>query len=230
MKKIPLLAITTSSHACSATLVAEDKFYTRHEIASNQHTQLIFPMIESLLHEGQLQRENLGAIAVDIGPGSFTGLRIGLGVAQGLAFGLNIPLYTVSSLQALALQAIESGLNCEDFPIYCAIDARMQEIYLGVYQRIGTDFITLQEPQLVAQAALQAISTKTNFIGVGKPWQDFTSNHSCDVVYPHSRHIAQLALKKIINDEAGQNALQVQPVYVRDKVAEKSSKANKIAS
>src|SRR5262245_12294997 len=131
--KPKLLAIETSTEACSAALYSTKGCLWRFEIAPKAHASLLLPMIESLLAQAQLSLDQLDAIAVTRGPGSFTGVRIGIGVAQGLSYGLNLPVYEVSTLDALALEAM-SHVGIESATIVVALDARMNEVYAALYQ------------------------------------------------------------------------------------------------
>ena len=200
--------------------MANDRVYIRHEIVANQHTQLILPMIDSVLAEAGLTKQALSAIAVDEGPGSFTGLRIGMGVAQGLAFGLNLPIYPISSLQALAHQA-----NISDGSIYTAIDARMEKAYWAKYEIKDCAISTVHKPQLSAMSFLHTLRDQdASAIFVGSAFQDV------DPLYPHAQAIAQLALLKIKQGKPGIQSVEVKPVYLRDKVAEKSKKGSSLYS
>src|SRR6185437_1253785 len=100
-----LLAIDTATENCSAALLCGERLSERTELAPRRHAELILPMIDSLLAEAGLSRRRLDGIAVGRGPGAFTGVRLGISVAQGLALGLEIPVVPVSSLAALALEA-----------------------------------------------------------------------------------------------------------------------------
>lgn len=125
-----ILAIDTATEACSAALLWNDEILVREEVAPQAHTRLILPMVESVLAESGIKLQQLDAIAFGRGPGSFTGVRIGIGAAQGLAYGAGLPLVGVSTLQMLA-QGIARRQQAET--VVTAIDARMSEIYLGAF-------------------------------------------------------------------------------------------------
>ncbi len=124
------LAIETSTEACSVALVHGDEVIERSEIAPRRHAELVLPMADDLLAEAGLKRGALHGIAVGRGPGAFTGVRLGVSLAQGMAMALDVPVVTVSSLQALALEAPE-----DDAAILSIIDARMGEIYVAAWRR-----------------------------------------------------------------------------------------------
>jgi tRNA threonylcarbamoyladenosine biosynthesis protein TsaB len=87
-----ILAIDTATEACSAALLWNDAVLTREQVAPQGHTRLILPMVSELMAEAGASLQGLDAIAFGRGPGSFTGVRIGIGAAQGLAYGANVPL------------------------------------------------------------------------------------------------------------------------------------------
>ncbi len=134
MSNLAILAIDTATEACSAALGVDGHVIERSEIAPRRHAELILPMIESLLAEARLSRRDLGGIAVGRGPGAFTGVRLAISVAQGLALGLDLPVVPVSSLAALAIDAPDDEAHRGN-AILAVIDARMGEIYAGVFQR-----------------------------------------------------------------------------------------------
>ena len=125
-----ILALDTSSENCSVALSRHGEIHQLLEFAPRNHTKLILPMIQALLAQQGLQLSAISAIGFGCGPGSFTGIRIAAGVAQGLAFGLNVPIYAISNLQALALQSyLQLGVP----RILATIDARMGEVYWGLF-------------------------------------------------------------------------------------------------
>jgi tRNA threonylcarbamoyladenosine biosynthesis protein TsaB len=129
---VKMLSIETSTAACSVALVVGAEVVQRHVVAQREHAQLILPWVESLLAEAGLTLRQLDAIAVGRGPGGFTGLRIGVGVVQGLALGADLPVVPVSSLQVIAQTAL-AQLNSDHLLV--AQDARMNEVYWAAYCR-----------------------------------------------------------------------------------------------
>ena len=123
-----LLAIDTSTEACSAALGIGGDVRERYEFAPRQHAELILPMVDALLAEGQIKLKDLDGLAFGRGPGAFTGVRIATGVIQGLAFGAGLPVVPVSSLAALAQGAAPGHSS-----IMSAFDARMGEVYWGAF-------------------------------------------------------------------------------------------------
>ena len=134
-----LLALDTSTEFCSAALLRGESLTHREAHAVQRHSELILPMIEELLASADFELSQLDGIAFGAGPGSFTGLRIACGVAQGLAFGVDIPVVPVGTLVALAQ---ETGAD----KVIACLDARMGEIYHAVYLRIDASWKELAAP------------------------------------------------------------------------------------
>ena len=122
-----VLAIDTATEACSAAYADDDQIIERFQIDPKGHSEHILPMVESVLSEAGVLRNELEAITFDSGPGSFTGIRIGAGVAQGIALGLDLPLVGVSSLMGLAQGISRAVEGCT--AVLPAIDARMGQVY-----------------------------------------------------------------------------------------------------
>ncbi len=228
--KPTILAIDTSTEACSAAILQQSGCVWRFEKTSNTHTALLLPMISSLLAETGLSLQDLDAIAVTRGPGSFTGVRIGIGIAQGISFGLKIPVYEISTLAALALQVETKGR------VIVAIDARMQEVYTATFdcgaegiRTIGEE--NLYKPAMLIEQALMQSDCPTTLVGTGwdayheligtlpPNWQQLPN------CLPHAKEVAELAYQQYFRGQKGVAAAGVKPVYLRDNVAEKSKKS-----
>ena len=229
MTNFRLLAIDTATEACSAALLVGDEVIERSEIAPRRHAELILPMIESLLAEAGISRGQIDAIAVGRGPGAFTGVRLAISVAQGLALGLDVPVVPVSSLAALAQDAPADI----DAPILAVIDARMGEIYAGTFRRTegglvaasGAESVGPASRLLVPQIASQR-AQGWNIVGSG--WGAYRDALSAQLPalpafadggrYPQARAIARLAAPQLAAGR-GVAAEFALPVYLRDKVA-----------
>ena len=109
-----LLAIETSTEACSVALLCAERIIARSEIAPRRHAELLLPMCDAVLAEAGVARGALDAIAVGRGPGAFTGVRLAIAAAQGIALALDIPVVLVSSLAALAMQAPDEDAAMAD--------------------------------------------------------------------------------------------------------------------
>ena len=141
-----LLAIETASDACSVALDTGVEVLERHHEQARMHGRLLLNMVAELLAEAELKLAALDALAVGRGPGSFTGVRIAVGAAQGLAFGAQLPLVPVSSLAALAQGAVRmEGAS----GVATAVDARMNEVYWGLWQADAQGVVVQAAPERV---------------------------------------------------------------------------------
>lgn len=136
-----LLALETSSSICDVGVLScvdgTSRIYTASNDETGKHAEYLLPMVDQVLAQAGLSRGDLDAIAFGQGPGGFTGLRVASGVAQGMAFGLDVPVIPVASLLAVAIRAAQSlGFAAYDADAYFLVvqDARMGEVYLAVYQ------------------------------------------------------------------------------------------------
>lgn len=165
-----ILAFDTSLGACSAALATTrdgpPKVFGRFELRERQHAETIMPMIEAVLAEASLGWNELDAVAVTSGPGSFTGVRVGVATARGLALALEKPLIAATSLDVMAAQACER-LDLGDRSFAVTVDARRGEVYIGLYDAAGT---AMTEPVALAPeraAALVASQKAGLLVGSG---------------------------------------------------------------
>lgn len=214
-----LLAIETSTELCSAALLRGDELFVEEVLAPNQHAERLAPMVRRLFARAGLAAADMDAFAFGQGPGSFTGLRIACGLAQGLALGAGRPVVGVSSLLALAEQANASR-------VVAALDARMGETYLAAYSRIGGDWQAAIEPGLFAQGALPALPGH-DWVATGSGFDAFDwlrGAYSAQVGnriegdLPRAGAVARVAARKLARGESVP-AEQAAPLYLRDKVA-----------
>ena len=219
-----ILAIDTSTDACSAALSLAGEVRERFELAPRAHTQLILPMVESLLAEAGLALTQLDAIAFGCGPGSFTGVRIAAGVTQGIAFGADLPVVPVSTLAALAQGA------CDEIGathVLAALDARMHEVYWGAYQRGDDGVVQLQGEEGVYAPDRVPVPESDQWQGVGSGWASYgaalhtrlaglvTATHAQH--HPRARDVARLGVHGLQHGLAV-DAEQALPVYLRNEV------------
>ena len=224
-----LLSIDTATNACSVALSKGGSVFERYAQGNNIHSQVLLEMVNAVLVEAELLPSQLAAIAVSQGPGSFTGLRIGIGVAQGIAYAADCPMIGVSSLAALAMQVPADGT------VLATIDARMGEVYWCEYAKQGQHLLPIGKPQ-VSQPEVLTFSARPESgecYLVGNAWQAYVgrfteqlienSQHLSDVVFP--RAIDMLALAEPLYARGEMlSAAQFAPIYVRDDVAKKSLK------
>jgi tRNA threonylcarbamoyladenosine biosynthesis protein TsaB len=231
-----LLAIETSTIACSAALHDGALLLERFEIAPREHAELLLPMIDALLAEAGWSRERLDVIAFGRGPGAFTGLRIAAAVAQGIAFGLDLPVVPVSTLAALARGAMgeESGAR-----VIAAMDARMGEVYWGAYElegsgeQGGVDTLESRGEEQVCAPAQAVLPEGAGWFGAGDGWNTYGGILRPRLgprlagwdagLYPHACDVARLAAP-IYRSGGAVPAEQALPVYLRDKVAQPKRK------
>lgn len=222
-----LLALDSSTEACSVALLDNDVLIERYVEAPREHMLRLLPMVDELLAERSLALREIDAIAFARGPGSFTGLRVCLGVVQGLAFGANLPVIPVSTLATLAQStaaAVPAGAR-----ILSAIDARMDEVYWAWFERRVDGLVyAVGEEQLCAPErvevdfAARGEHSDMKF-GVGSGWQyrpRLSDNGfvSVDVTrLPRATDIIRLALPVWLAG-AAVDVEQAMPVYLRDKV------------
>jgi tRNA threonylcarbamoyladenosine biosynthesis protein TsaB len=218
-----LLALDTATEACTAALWLDGEVQERFE-PGGQHSERILPMVDALLAEAGFVLSQLDALAFGRGPGSFTGLRIGAGVAQGLAFGADLPVVLVSSLAALA-----QGQDAAR--VLAAFDARMQQVYWGVYIRNARGIVEVQGAEGVFTPQGIPMPDGEGWVGVGPGWDAYhqalqqrlgrrlaTWRQTC---LPQARHIAELGVAGF-QSGAAVAAEAALPVYIRDDVAVKT--------
>jgi tRNA threonylcarbamoyladenosine biosynthesis protein TsaB len=225
---VKLLAIDTVTEACSAALWLDGEVQERFEIAPRQHTILILPMVQALLAEAGMSLAQLDAIAVDRGPGSFTGVRIGTGVVQGLAYAVDLPVVPVSSLATLA-QAVWQKLRHEN--VLALIDARMQEVYWARYEFQAKEMVLVGEERVSSVAQVTMADGPANYcVGSGsRQYQDqLQSQPGCQLLadsaydFPHAAVLAGLAVNAYERNEVV-SADQLEPIYLRNQVAQRKS-------
>lgn len=220
-----LLALDTATEACSAALYLDGEISQRYEIAPRKHSSLLLPMVDDLIKQAGIKKTDLDALAFGRGPGSFMGVRIATGVAQGIAFSLSLPLVPVSSLAAIARVSYnESGAS----HVACAIDARMAEVYWGCYQCLDDGIPTLIGEEKVIPPDQISLPDGNSWVGAGTGWGSYAEQMKPAAgdrlisiktdCLPSAKAIAQLAVKSF---EAGHtvSAAQALPVYLRNKVA-----------
>jgi tRNA threonylcarbamoyladenosine biosynthesis protein TsaB len=219
-----ILAIETSASASSVALLNEDEMLIDHKMAPLLQSRVILLSINELLLSSQVELEQLDAVAFGCGPGSFTGIRIATGVAQGLGYAANLPLIAISSLAALA-QAV-----CDDRgwkKLLVAVDARMHELFWGVYTAEENGLMGLFSKESLCSPNLIDVPPAGDWYGVGTGWGTYQNNLiqklgfqpiEIDAVsLPTAAGVARLALAKCQREE-WVSAAEAQPVYLRDKV------------
>ncbi|MCL5061029.1 MAG: tRNA (adenosine(37)-N6)-threonylcarbamoyltransferase complex dimerization subunit type 1 TsaB [Candidatus Thermoplasmatota archaeon] len=215
-----LLVLDTSTEWCSAALWLEGRIQTRRVLAEQRHSSLLLPMVDELLRESDISLRQLDGIGYGAGPGSFTGLRIACAVTQGLAFGADLPVVGVSTLESIAEQ---SGAG----QVLTVLDARMAEVYWAAYRRDGAGWRAVSEPQLALPGSV-AVPAGGGWVGAGngfaalgevlRPRLAAQLIRIDDTLMPDAAAMAPLAIVAFARGEGGDAALAA-PIYLRDKVA-----------
>ncbi|MGL6171894.1 MAG: tRNA (adenosine(37)-N6)-threonylcarbamoyltransferase complex dimerization subunit type 1 TsaB [Vibrio sp.] len=228
---VKILALDTATERCSVALLVGNTVYSRSEIAPRDHTKKVLPMVDEVLKEAGITLAELDALAFGRGPGSFTGVRIGIGIAQGLAFGADLPMIGISTLAAMAQAAYRlQGMT----HVASAIDARMEEVYWGRYVRQadgnwqGVEAECVIAPAQLATTLLldeQVVNDEPMWGQAGTGWAAYPMLESlplqmqaCDVLYPDAQDMVYLAQFELAQGNTF-SVEQASPVYLRDTVA-----------
>ena len=215
-----LLAFETSTEACSVALWIDGEVRERFEVAPRRHAELALPWAEQLLAEAGIERSRLDGVAVGRGPGAFTGVRLGVALAQGIALALEVPVLPVSTLAALAAQA-------DGDRILAAIDARMGEVYLGAFAREDEALRALQDEAVGAPGTIElpggggwhAVGTGLDAVDGALRVRLGDRLVSDDAgALPHAADVARLAAPMFVRGE-GVAPERVEPAYLRHQVA-----------
>ena len=226
-----LLALETSTEYCSCALRVDGVVRASHVLAGQSHSDLLLPAVARLMAEAELGFSQLDVIAFGAGPGSFTGLRIACGAAQGLAFAHDLPVVGVSSLEALA--------EASGAPrVIAALDARMGELYLAAFERVlpgasaqtrDAEWQTVLAPSLARPDGLPAVlalSQTADWFGTGSGFAvygaallaRYAPMQIDAAAVPHAAAVAAIAERRAARGDTVA-AEQAVPLYVRDKVA-----------
>lgn len=167
-----LLAIDTSSPRCGAAILVNDQIISRSSDRDRQAAQLILPMIEELVDETGNALDEIEGIAVAAGPGSFTGIRIGIGIAQGLGMSLSKPVLALSNLAVMAMAAITTR-NCNN--VLVSMKARNCEVYFAAYYAsVSAGVVLLGQEQVCTAKEIGSLpplqGEVRNWLGVGDGW------------------------------------------------------------
>lgn len=219
-----ILALDTATEACSAALSIQGRVLARFAIAGRSHTEQMIPMVQALMAEAGIGYSQLDGYVCGIGPGSFAGVRIGLGFMKGLALAADRPAVGISSLEALAWPALRDGAG----RVLAAIDARMGEVYWAGYARTAeAQSLPVIAEQLRAPQQVPQVDAGT-WRAVGTGWGTYEGalrqatgavlSAMDGAALPHAEHALALGLPRLT---AGQGCSldQLTPRYLRDKVA-----------
>jgi len=226
-KALNVLCVDTSTEACSVAVLHQtenDKIVNDiFMFAPREHTQKILPAVKDILEKAALSLPEIDVVAYGRGPGSFTGVRVGISIAQGLAYGIEKPMVGVSTLQAMAQEAY---IKLKFTDVYAAIDARMGEVYFAHYQLDDNLMTLVGEEVVIKPADLLALEmdVKEHAVLVGTGWDTypelithFKGTIKLDINLPSSKYMLDQVVHCVEND-ATVNPELATPVYLRDKV------------
>lgn len=211
---ISVLAIETSTPACSVALRMGDAVISRYCEEPRSHTKLVMSMVDEVLDQASIKATELNGLAVTLGPGSFTGLRIGFATVQGLAFGLDLPVVAVSTLQVMVQTAVrKQGLEVGAI-IMPILDARMGEFNCGFYrlESNGECSALMQDQLLTADEALRLIDQYQPHAVVGEGGQ--LEVPDLIDLYPDALDLVNIADEKFAQGLA-QSIDSIELIYLR---------------
>ena len=219
-----LLAIDTSTDFCSVAASRDRELFHRHEPAAQRQAEMVLGMLDAVLAQAQLEFTHIDGIAFGAGPGSFTGLRIAAGVAQGLALARGVGVVGVGTLLALAESVAEES---EDDRIICCLDAHMGEVYHAAYRKVGDGWEEVFAPNLYNPGAVPVMPGGA-WIGCGSGFAVHGDRLAARLAgcvsgvrpeaVPTARAVLRLAMPRFAAGEAADAAAAV-PIYLRDRVA-----------
>ena len=211
-----ILNLETATKNCSVALAKEGNTIACKEIAEQNfsHAEKLHVFIEELLAENNLKFSDLNAIAVSQGPGSYTGLRIGVSSAKGFCYALNIPLIAIDTLQLLAKQ-----IQIEEGVIIPMIDARRMEVFTAFYNK-NHQQVRNTQAEIIDENSYQEISEKIHLVGDGTEKFKNTLTHErfvfhSDVIFPSAKEMSELSFEKYKKSDFVDVAY-FEPYYLKD--------------
>ena len=223
-----ILALDTSTEYLSLALQLESRMFHYDTLAGQSHSQQILPQIRALLNKANIELTDLDGIAFGAGPGSFTGVRIACGVAQGLAFGVNLPVVSVNTLMALAETSFKA---CGAVKVIACLDARMGEVYHAAFEKKDNIWQEVSPCGLFKPYSVPAVDGG-GWLGAGSGW--LTYGEQLSAIYssqihqafaqalPSAEAVLTIA-QPIFSAGLGKPASEAAPIYIRNKVALKTT-------
>jgi tRNA threonylcarbamoyladenosine biosynthesis protein TsaB len=214
-----ILLIETATASCSIAIAQDEKVLAVKELhEKNIHASQITLFIEDVLKDASLTFKHLNAVAVSKGPGSYTGLRIGVSTAKGICFALDIPMIGISTLEAMASALVSASLERE---YYCPmIDARRMEVYTAMYDSDLNEIQPVEAKIVDSDSYNEQLTTrKIIFFGDGaSKCTEFLANPNATIktdFINSARHLAKLALRRY-NSEEFEDLAYFEPYYLKD--------------
>lgn len=218
-----ILCIDTATEICSVALFKDNNLIALNEITEgNKHASELTTLINKTINDAGITLQQLNAICVSKGPGSYTGLRVGVSTAKGLCFGLNIPLIAINTLQSLASVYMQQNPN--NTHLICAmIDARRMEVFTAMYQPNLTEYTATEAKIIDEESYLTELNNSAIvFIGNGaaKCKQTITYANAIfvDGIACSAKGLGDLAYQKF-NENKFEDVAYFEPFYLKDFVA-----------
>jgi tRNA threonylcarbamoyladenosine biosynthesis protein TsaB len=220
---VRILALDAATEACSVSLWCDGAEVGRSSESGKSSAAQLLSMVEQCLAEAQLRLAALDAIAASIGPGAFTGVRISVAVAQGLAFGADLPVIPITTLEALAFQILQT----EDSRAMACLDARMGEVYWGCFAADAVQGLRASNAPAVSPPQNVVLPPDGAYQGIGRGFSVYPSLAALPGMrldpadrqsLPQAREMARLGALRFPLGAAVDPAL-LNPLYLRDKVA-----------
>ncbi|NNC83873.1 MAG: tRNA (adenosine(37)-N6)-threonylcarbamoyltransferase complex dimerization subunit type 1 TsaB [Flavobacteriales bacterium] len=221
----PILCIDTATKACSVSLFDREKVWAQRNVIEDGyvHAEQLHVLCDEVLHEAGIEAEDLHAVAVGKGPGSYTGLRIGVSAAKGFAFGVGIPLISLPTLQIMSAAALDCE-NIEEGILRPLLDARRMEVYSAAYDISLREMKHCQALLLEESPFAQELEKgPVYFFGDGMPkaredLQAHPHARFIEDIHPNTALVKDLVFKKL---EAGdvEDVAYFEPFYLKDFIA-----------
>ena len=219
-----ILAIETATEICSVSLIRDNEIIAlRESEGNNEHSALLASFIDEIMHETGLHLKQLDAVAVSKGPGSYTGLRIGVSTAKGLCYALSKPLISVATLEAMAFQVIaDEKISTDEIQLCPMIDARRMEVYMAVFNSKREE-ITAVKAEIIDENSFSGIEKKVLIFGNGaEKCTSVLADNDKIVFLPGVKasavSVAKLAVEKFSKTRFEDTAY-FEPFYLKDFVA-----------
>lgn len=217
-----ILALDTATEACSVALFHQGNVTFLDELSPRTHTQRILPMVDELLSQAGMSIRDVDVLAFGRGPGSFTGVRVGVGIAQGLALGAELPVVPVSNLLAMAENAYQQ-LGADN--VIALIDARMNEVYFAQFKRQNGQWQEIVAEQVCSpEKAIGQFQIEQDVWVVGTGWAAYAQFEQAnlavkisEITLPSAQYMLPFAIQAIEQDQL-ESALEIEPVYLRNEV------------
>ena len=218
----PLLAIETSDSICGACVYfSEEKFFSSKLVQKHSHAEKLFGVINSVLEMASITQNELKSIAVSNGPGSFTGLRIGMSAAKGIAQALSIPIIPVPTFEALAFQI--SSILPEGSNFIISNKVGRDEVYFAMFQITGNNYIFKEELKIIPVSKLNLIPKDILIFGNTFDFNSEKTICSKSISAPDAEFIAKWAatfgIDKIVTDIDF-----LEPNYLKDFIVKEKNK------